>query len=93
MYIYIYRNISIFIIYETIQANAARKKSYKKGVDQDDSRRRRTETTLQIRKEKKDDQIQKRRGVSINTCIYVYSLVYICVIHVHKVYVHICITN
>mmetsp|Transcript_8857 Transcript_8857/g.8766 ORF Transcript_8857/g.8766 Transcript_8857/m.8766 type:complete len:548 (+) Transcript_8857:120-1763(+) len=47
------------------QANAARKKSYKKGVDQDDSRRRRTETTLQIRKEKKDDQIQKRRGTTV----------------------------
>ena len=42
----------------------ARKKGFKKGVDQDDSRRRRTETTIQIRKEKKDDQIQKRRGVS-----------------------------
>jgi Importin beta binding domain len=42
----------------------ARKKGFKKGVDQDDSRRRRTETTIQIRKEKKNDQIQKRRGVS-----------------------------
>lgn len=46
----------------------ARKKGFKKGVNQDDSRRRRTETTIQIRKEKKDDQIQKRRGVSITLC-------------------------
>lgn len=47
-----------------LKGTVARKKGFKKGVDQDDSRRRRTETTIQIRKEKKDDQIQKRRGVS-----------------------------
>ncbi len=45
------------------QANSARKKGFKKGVDADDSRRRRTESTFQIRKEKKEDQILKRRGV------------------------------
>jgi hypothetical protein len=47
----------------TQQPNSARKKGFKKGVDADDSRRRRTETTFQIRKEKKEDQILKRRGV------------------------------
>jgi len=31
-------------------------------VDQDDARRRRADTTLKIRKEKKEDQLQKRRG-------------------------------
>ena len=36
--------------------------SAKKGVDQSDQRRRRTETTLKIRKEKKDDHLLKRRG-------------------------------
>lgn len=67
-----------------IQANLARKKGFKKGVDQDDSRRRRTETTIQIRKEKKNDQIQKRRGVSSifkwfsareSVCLVVYDAV------------------
>ena len=43
-----------------------RKKGFKKGVDQEDSRRRRTETTIQLRKEKKDDQIAKKRGVSFH---------------------------
>jgi hypothetical protein len=49
--------------YDLLQPNSARKKGFKKGVDADDSRRRRTETTFQIRKEKKEDQIAKRRGV------------------------------
>ena len=31
------------------------------GVEVDEQRRRRTETSIQIRKEKKEDQIQKRR--------------------------------
>jgi len=43
--------------------NANRKKGFKKGVEHDEARRRRTETTIQIRKEKKDDQIQKRRAM------------------------------
>eukprot|EP01036_Dinobryon_divergens_P029980 gene29980-39158_t len=42
-------------------AVAARKKGFKKGVEVDEQRRRRTETSIQIRKEKKEDQIQKRR--------------------------------
>jgi len=40
---------------------AGRAKGFKKGVDEGEARRRRTDTTIQIRKEKKDDQLQKRR--------------------------------
>ena len=47
-------------------SSSGRKKGFKKGVDADDSRRRRTETTFQIRKEKKEDQIQKRRGATMS---------------------------
>lgn len=38
-----------------------RKKDFKKGVDLEESRRRREETTLQIRKTKKEDRLTKRR--------------------------------
>mmetsp|Transcript_4872 Transcript_4872/g.7280 ORF Transcript_4872/g.7280 Transcript_4872/m.7280 type:complete len:561 (-) Transcript_4872:390-2072(-) len=38
-----------------------RKKAFKKGVDQDDARRRREESTIQIRKSKKEDRLSKRR--------------------------------
>jgi len=44
-------------------AAGARKKGFKKGVDLDEARRSRTETTIQIRKEKKEDQILKRRSM------------------------------
>lgn len=37
------------------------KKELKKGVDVDEARRNRAETSIQIRKSKKDDQMQKRR--------------------------------
>eukprot|EP01038_Epipyxis_sp_PR26KG_P010812 gene10812-14513_t len=43
------------------QAALAKKKNFKKGIEHDEARRRRTETSIQIRKEKKEDQIQKRR--------------------------------
>lgn len=43
--------------------NANRAKGFKKGVEHAEARRRRTETTVQIRKEKKEDQIQKRRAM------------------------------
>jgi len=43
-----------------------RQKQYKKGVDQDESRRRREETTIQIRKTKKEDRLQKRRQMNTN---------------------------
>lgn len=39
----------------------ARRRSSKKGVEHEDGRRRRTETTLQVRKDKKEDQLSKRR--------------------------------
>lgn len=42
-------------------SSAARRKGPKKGIEIDEQRRRRTETSIQIRKEKKEDQIQKRR--------------------------------
>lgn len=38
-----------------------RKKGFKKGVDADEGRRRREETTIQIRKTKKDTHVAKRR--------------------------------
>lgn len=40
------------------------------GVELDEQRRRRTETSIQIRKEKKDDQIQKRRVWGFNFFVY-----------------------
>ncbi|CAM9323359.1 unnamed protein product [Chrysoparadoxa australica] len=39
----------------------ARKKTFKKGIGQDESRRRREETTIQIRKSKKDERMNQRR--------------------------------
>lgn len=44
--------------------SSAKKKTAKKGVDQDEARRRRSETTLQIRKDKKEDQINQRRKLA-----------------------------
>mmetsp|Transcript_33299 Transcript_33299/g.43922 ORF Transcript_33299/g.43922 Transcript_33299/m.43922 type:complete len:552 (-) Transcript_33299:207-1862(-) len=38
-----------------------RKKNFKKAIDQDESRRRREETTIQIRKSKKEDRLNQRR--------------------------------
>eukprot|EP01039_Chlorochromonas_danica_P000426 gene427-460_t len=42
----------------------SRRSAFKKGVEQDEARRRRNETTIQIRKEKKEDQINKRRTLA-----------------------------
>ena len=42
-----------------------RKNAYKKGVDVDDARRRREETTIQIRKNKKEERLNKRRTVHV----------------------------
>ena len=52
------------------------KKEYKKGVDQEDGRRRRTETTVQIRKEKKEDQLAKRRNQTLAS-VSIYYLLFI----------------
>ena len=41
-----------------------RKQQFKKGMDQEESRRRREATSVQIRKEKKEDSLQKRRAPS-----------------------------
>ena len=46
--------------------SSERKKGYKKGVDQDDARRGRIDTTVRIRKEKKEDQFNKRRGAQFD---------------------------
>jgi len=47
------------------QENSTRKKNWKKGVDQDEARRRRTETTIQIRKNKKEERLNQRRKVGV----------------------------
>jgi len=44
-----------------------RKKNHKKGVGEEDARRRRSETTIQVRKEKKEEQIQKRRQKGVDS--------------------------
>ncbi|KMS93561.1 hypothetical protein BVRB_030230, partial [Beta vulgaris subsp. vulgaris] len=38
-----------------------RQRNFKKGIDMDLARRRREETTVELRKSKRDEQIQKRR--------------------------------
>lgn len=41
-----------------------RQKQYKKGIDADESRRRREDTTIQIRKSKKEERINQRRKMA-----------------------------
>jgi importin subunit alpha-6/7 len=55
---------------------SARKKNFKKGIDQDEARRRRTETTIQIRKNKKEDRLNQRRRTVIDyiCCINIVAL-------------------
>mmetsp|Transcript_9497 Transcript_9497/g.11680 ORF Transcript_9497/g.11680 Transcript_9497/m.11680 type:complete len:477 (+) Transcript_9497:42-1472(+) len=45
---------------------SGRKQAFKKGVDFEDARRRREETTIQIRKNKKEERLLKRRTANIN---------------------------
>ncbi|KAG5187547.1 armadillo-type protein [Tribonema minus] len=48
-------------------AKEERKKAYKKGVSQDDARRRREETQIQVRKTKKDERLNQRRKMGPST--------------------------
>jgi len=45
-----------------VRVNHARTQSFKPGVDQDEARRRREDSTIQVRKNKKEDRLSKRRG-------------------------------
>lgn len=44
-----------------------RRRNFKKGIDSDMARRKREETTVELRKSKRDEQIQKRRMASRGT--------------------------
>jgi importin subunit alpha-6/7 len=50
----------VLVLSRTMQ----RKKQFKKGVTQDDARRRREETQIQVRKSKKDERMNQRRKMS-----------------------------
>ncbi len=51
---------------ETGQISSSHEGRYKnKGVTQDELRRRREEDSIQLRKQKRDDQITKRRNVTL----------------------------
>ena len=46
------------------QTQRDRQKQYKKGIDADESRRRREDTTIQIRKTKKEERLNQRRRMA-----------------------------
>lgn len=48
-----------------MSSNAAYKKTVKKGVTEDDARRRRQNTTVNLRKEKREEGLQKRRNLAV----------------------------
>mmetsp|Transcript_25592 Transcript_25592/g.36056 ORF Transcript_25592/g.36056 Transcript_25592/m.36056 type:complete len:570 (+) Transcript_25592:99-1808(+) len=48
----------------TLATEQVRMKAFKKGLDSEDGRRRREETVLQIRKNKKEDKLAKRRAAN-----------------------------
>lgn len=48
-----------------IAENSARRSDFKKGIDAGEGRRRRTETTISLRKNKKDEGIAKRRAMAV----------------------------
>ena len=43
--------------------NERRKKDFKKGIDADDARRKREDNIVQLRKDKRDENLQKKRAV------------------------------
>lgn len=45
----------------SLQRTEARKSQYKKTIDAEDARRKRSDLTVQIRKSKRDDELLKRR--------------------------------
>lgn len=46
---------------------APRRTELKKGIDNDEARRRREETSVQLRKDKREEQLQKRRQIKPST--------------------------
>ncbi len=57
-------NLSFSLYILPLLYEQARPQGVKKGVDHDAARRRRSETSLRIRKEKKEDSLLKRRGIN-----------------------------
>ncbi len=53
----------IKLLFLSLLFHIQRKKGFKKSIDIDEGRRRREETTLQIRKTKKDVRLAKRRQI------------------------------
>ena len=49
--------------------DARRKLGLKKGVNTEDSRRRRGETAIQLRKQQKEEGLAKRRNIMINNFV------------------------
>jgi hypothetical protein len=46
-------------------AGVPRKKDFKKGVDADDARRKREDNIIELRKSKRDENLQKKRMVNV----------------------------
>ena len=45
------------------RGNERRKKDFKKGIDAEDARRKREDNIVQLRKDKRDENLQKKRAV------------------------------
>jgi hypothetical protein len=44
-----------------------RKKEYKKGIDAEDARRKREDNIIELRKNKRDERLQKKRQVNVGS--------------------------